>query len=101
MDLKARFAGMSEWILFSSFMEGVNGRVQGQALSPFSCMNGIICEAIHPMVSRDLDNLPIRIFNFDGTEGNHARDVEIILELAHTYCRRKRPTRIYRARFTD
>ena len=64
-------------------------------ISPFSCMNGIICEAIYPRVSQDLDNLPIRIFYFDGTEGDYDRDVEIFLELARTYKKRKKVDRAY------
>ncbi|MFH1567371.1 MAG: hypothetical protein ABIL09_05165 [Gemmatimonadota bacterium] len=177
---EAWLAGMSEWVLFTNFMEQLNRRAQGQGLSkatlkglirnrvqqrdehrllaplrehfvgyeeapstralvepaipylpywgaqgemvlsvggaiylqgkgadgvvdisPFSCMNGIICEAIYPKVSRDLDNLPIRIFYFDGTEGDYDRDVEIFLELAHTYRRRKRPTRVHPPRFAS
>jgi len=29
-------------------------------ISPFTCMNGIICEAVYPAVSLDHDDLPIR-----------------------------------------
>ena len=36
-------------------------------ISPFTCMNGIVSEAIYPRVSRDLGGIPIRNFYFDGT----------------------------------
>jgi predicted nucleotide-binding protein (sugar kinase/HSP70/actin superfamily) len=59
-------------------------------ISPFTCMNGIVTEAIYPKVSRDHDDFPIRVFYFDGTQGDLDRDVGIFLELAKTYKRRKR-----------
>ena len=73
--------------------------LQGQAadgvvdVSPFTCMNGIVAEAIYPAVSRDLDGLPIRTFYFDGTQSDIERDIGIFLELARTYQRRKKPVR--------
>ncbi len=33
-------------------------------ISPFTCMNGIVSEAIYPRVSRDLGGIPIRNFYF-------------------------------------
>jgi len=62
-------------------------------ISPFTCMNGIITEAIYPKVSREHDNIPIRMFYFDGTQSDLDRDVGIFLELARTYRRRKKVTR--------
>jgi predicted nucleotide-binding protein (sugar kinase/HSP70/actin superfamily) len=70
-------------------------------ISPFTCMNGIISEAIYPRVSQDHDGMPIRSFYFDGTEGDYDRDVEIFLELASTYMRRKKKTRRYPTHFTS
>ena len=64
-------------------------------ISPFSCMNGIVTEAIYPAVQRDLDGVPIRVFYFDGTQGDLERDVGIFIELAHTYRRRKKKARRY------
>jgi hypothetical protein len=64
-------------------------------------MNGIICEAIYPRVSRDLDDMPIRVFYFDGTDRDHDRDVEIFLELANTYRRRKKTRRVYPEHFAN
>ncbi len=68
-------------------------------ISPFSCMNGIVTQAVYPVVQRDLDGLPIRVFYFDGTQADLERDVGIFLELARTYQRRKKTTRRYPASF--
>ena len=70
-------------------------------ISPFTCMNGIVCEAIYPRVSRDYDNIPIRNFYFDGTESDYDRDVEIFMELAGTYKRRKKTKRVYPSYFNS
>ncbi|MBM3286914.1 MAG: hypothetical protein FJY88_06135 [Candidatus Eisenbacteria bacterium] len=58
-------------------------------ISPFTCMNGIVSEAVYPKVSRDHDGIPIRIFYFDGTQSNLERNLGIFLELARTYRKRK------------
>jgi len=58
-------------------------------ISPFTCMNGIICEAIYPRVSRDNGGIPIRNFYFDGTQSDLERDIGIFLELARSYKRNK------------
>ena len=50
-------------------------------ISPFTCMNGIVSEAIYPKLSRDHGGIPIRIFYFDGTQSHLARDLGIFLEL--------------------
>ena len=70
--------------------KGADGIVD---ISPFSCMNGIITEAVYPKVSREHDNIPIRVFYFDGTQSDLDRDVGIFLELARTYKRRKKVAR--------
>ncbi|MGD8396179.1 MAG: hypothetical protein PVF43_11970 [Candidatus Eiseniibacteriota bacterium] len=59
-------------------------------ISPFTCMNGIVSEAVYPKLSRDHDGIPIRIFYFDGTQSHLERDLGIFLELARSYRRRKR-----------
>jgi predicted nucleotide-binding protein (sugar kinase/HSP70/actin superfamily) len=64
-------------------------------ISPFTCMNGIVSEAVYPRLSRDYDHIPIRNFFFDGTYQDLDRDVGIFLELARTYKKKKRPTRKY------
>jgi predicted nucleotide-binding protein (sugar kinase/HSP70/actin superfamily) len=58
-------------------------------ISPFTCMNGIICEAIYPKLSRDLGGIPIRNFYFDGTQSDLDRDLGVYLELARSYQSRK------------
>jgi predicted nucleotide-binding protein (sugar kinase/HSP70/actin superfamily) len=68
------------------YKRGVDGVVD---ISPFTCMNGIVTEAIYPRVSKDHDHIPIRVFYFDGTQSDLERDVGIFLELAKTYKRRK------------
>jgi predicted nucleotide-binding protein (sugar kinase/HSP70/actin superfamily) len=74
--------------------KGLDGVID---ISPFTCMNGIICEAIYPRVSRDLAGFPIRNFYFDGTQSDLERDVGIYLELARNYQRRKPWPRVTRA----
>jgi predicted nucleotide-binding protein (sugar kinase/HSP70/actin superfamily) len=72
------------------YRQGADGIVD---ISPFTCMNGIVTEAIYPRVSKDHDNIPIRVFYFDGTHSDLDRDVGIFLELAKTYKRRKKIAR--------
>lgn len=66
---------------------GVDGIID---ISPFTCMNGVVTEAVYPKVSRDHNDLPMRLFYFDGSETNLDRDVDIFLELARAYQRKKR-----------
>lgn len=54
-------------------------------ISPFTCMNGIVCEAIYPRVSRDWGGIPIRNFYFDGTQSDLDRDLGVYMELARGY----------------
>jgi predicted nucleotide-binding protein (sugar kinase/HSP70/actin superfamily) len=56
-------------------------------ISPFTCMNGIVCEAIYPRISRDLGGIPIRNFYFDGTQSDLDRDLGVYMELARSYRR--------------
>lgn len=78
------------------YEKGADGIID---ISPFTCMNGIICEAVYPAVSEDHDNLPIRICYFDGVNTTIDRDLEIFLDLARAYQRRKRHRRTYPAHF--
>jgi predicted nucleotide-binding protein (sugar kinase/HSP70/actin superfamily) len=66
-------------------------------ISPFTCMNGIVCEAIYPRISRDLGGLPIRNFYFDGTQGDLDRDLGVYMELARSYQRGRESTGLKRA----
>jgi len=71
------------------YHQGCDGVVD---ISPFTCMNGIVTEAIYPKISADHDGIPIRNFFFDGTQSDLDRDVGIFMELARSYqARKKRP----------
>lgn len=70
-------------------------------ISPFTCMNGVTTEAVYPRVSRDCDDIPMKNFYFDGTHSDMDRDVGIFLELARTYQKRKKTSRVYPACFVD
>jgi len=75
---------------------GVDGILD---ISPFTCMNGIVCEAIYPRVSQELGGIPIRNFYFDGTQAELDRDLGIYVELARSYRARKPFPRTYPAYF--
>ncbi|MBZ5704845.1 MAG: hypothetical protein LAN63_05790 [Acidobacteriia bacterium] len=70
-------------------------------ISPFTCMNGIVSEAIYPKLSHDYDEIPIRNFYFDGAESDLDRDVGIYLELARSYREKKHYQRRYPDRFSQ
>jgi predicted nucleotide-binding protein (sugar kinase/HSP70/actin superfamily) len=74
------------------YHQGCDGVVD---ISPFTCMNGIVTEAVYPRISRDHDHIPIRNFFFDGTASDLDRDVGIFIELARTYQARKKIPRTY------
>ena len=65
---------------------GVDGIVD---ISPFTCMNGVVSEAIYPKLSRDCAGIPIRNFYFDGQQSDLDRDIGIYLELARSYREKK------------
>jgi predicted nucleotide-binding protein (sugar kinase/HSP70/actin superfamily) len=58
-------------------------------ISPFTCMNGIVCEAIYPKISADHDNIPIRNFYFDGTQSDLDGNIGTYVEMARSYRTRK------------
>jgi len=66
--------------------QGLDGVID---ISPFSCMNGIVGEAVYPKVSRENAGIPIRNFYFDGTQSDLERDLGIFVELAKSYQRNK------------
>ena len=78
------------------YEKGADGIID---ISPFTCMNGIVTEAVYPSLSKDLEHMPIRVFYFDGTQGDLERDIGIFLELARTYQRRKTRTRRFPTSF--
>jgi predicted nucleotide-binding protein (sugar kinase/HSP70/actin superfamily) len=68
------------------FQRGVDGVLD---VSPFSCMNGIVSEALYPRLSQDHAGLPIKTIYVDGTGRDLSSELEIFLELARTYQRTK------------
>jgi predicted nucleotide-binding protein (sugar kinase/HSP70/actin superfamily) len=74
------------------YEKGADGIID---ISPFSCMNGIVSEAVYHTVSEDHDDIPIRNFYFDATSSNMERDLDIFMELALTYQKRKKKQRRY------
>lgn len=65
-------------------------------ISPFTCMNGIVSEAVYPRLSADHDGIPIRNFYFDGTQTDLDNDLAIFMELVRNYHRRKKVRRARR-----
>jgi predicted nucleotide-binding protein (sugar kinase/HSP70/actin superfamily) len=80
------------------YEKGADGSID---ISPFSCMNGIVSEAVYHSVSRDHEGIPIRNFYFDATSSNMDRDLDIFMELAVAYRRRKTRQRVYPGFFGD
>ena len=78
------------------YNKGADGIID---ISPFACMNGIVSEAVYHAVAHDHDEIPIRNFYFDSTSSNMERDLDIFMELAQGYRRRKRKTRRYPSAF--
>jgi predicted nucleotide-binding protein (sugar kinase/HSP70/actin superfamily) len=70
-------------------------------ISPFSCMNGIVSEALYPRQSQEHAGIPIKNFYFDGKGGDRTHELEIFLEMARGYQRRKPHPRRYPACFTQ
>ncbi len=68
-------------------------------ISPFACMNGIVSEAVYHAISHDHNDIPIRNFYFDATSSNLERDLDIFMELAISYKKRKQELRRYPACF--
>ena len=78
------------------FRRGVDGIID---ISPFSCMNGIVSEALYPRQSQEHAGLPIKSFYFDGKGGDLTQGLEIFLEMARAYQSRKIHPRRYPAHF--
>lgn len=80
------------------YTKGVDGIVD---ISPFSCMNGIVTEAIYPLLSRDLNDMPCRVFYFDGINLDMDRDIGIFMELVRGNMSRKKVKRLYPGIFRE
>jgi predicted nucleotide-binding protein (sugar kinase/HSP70/actin superfamily) len=76
---------------------GVDGIVD---ISPFTCMNGVVSEAIYPKLSCDFADIPVRNFYFDGQQSDLDRDLGIFLDMARSYRDRKPFRRLYPQRFS-
>jgi predicted nucleotide-binding protein (sugar kinase/HSP70/actin superfamily) len=74
------------------YEKGADGIID---ISPFTCMNGIVCEAVYPVLSREHDGIPVKVFYFDGTQSDVENDIEIFLELAKNYRRKKKKARTF------
>ena len=68
-------------------------------VEPDGRMVGIVSEAVGHAISRDHDGIPIRNFYFDATSSNMDRDLDIFMELAVAYGRRKKRRRRYPRQF--
>lgn len=68
------------------YEKGADGIVD---ISPFTCMNGNVAQAVYPHVSCACDGIPIKNFYFDGIQANIDRDLEIFMELARSYKQKK------------
>jgi predicted nucleotide-binding protein (sugar kinase/HSP70/actin superfamily) len=79
-------------------LHGADGVID---ISPFTCMNGIVSEAIYPKLSKEYGGIPIRNFYFDGTQSDLDRDLGIYLELARSYREKKAHPRKYAPYFTQ
>jgi predicted nucleotide-binding protein (sugar kinase/HSP70/actin superfamily) len=80
------------------FRRGVDGIID---VSPFSCMNGIVSEALYPRLSQDHAGLPIKNVYVDGTGRDLTSELEIFLELARAYQINKPHARRYPAIFRE
>jgi predicted nucleotide-binding protein (sugar kinase/HSP70/actin superfamily) len=80
------------------YRKGADGIID---ISPFSCMNGIVSEGVYHALAADCDDIPIRNFYFDATSSNMDRDLDIFMELAANYRKRKKAVRRWPAYFQD
>jgi predicted nucleotide-binding protein (sugar kinase/HSP70/actin superfamily) len=65
---------------------GIDGIVD---VSPFTCMNGIVSEAIYPRISRDCGGIPIHSLYFDGTQKALKQELGVFMELVRSYRERR------------
>jgi len=75
------------------YNKGADGIID---LSPFSCMNGIISEAVYPSLSKDFNDFPIKSVYVDGSANKAMeRDLPIFIELVKSYQSKKTIKRAY------
>jgi predicted nucleotide-binding protein (sugar kinase/HSP70/actin superfamily) len=63
-------------------------------INPFSCMNGIVSEAVYPRLARDCDGLPVRVIYYDGTHTDRRYELDIFMDLVREYSGRKKSVRV-------
>ena len=80
------------------YNKGVDGIVD---ISPFSCMNGIVSEAVYPSFSKSHDDIPCRVFYYDGINTDLDCDIGIFMELVKGYMSRKKVKRVFQSYFKD
>ena len=80
------------------YRKGADGIID---ISPFSCMNGIVSEGVYHALAADCDEIPIRNFYFDAATSNMDRDLDIFMELAANYRKRKKTVRRWPPFFED
>jgi hypothetical protein len=78
------------------YRKGVDGIID---VSPFTCMNGIVSEALYPRQRAEHAGLPIKTLYVDGTDRDLTPELEMFLELAWSYQRVKPHPRRYPAWF--
>jgi len=64
-------------------------------INPFSCMNGIVSEAVYPRLSRDCGGLPVRVLYYDGTHADRRYELDIFMDLVREYSARKKAGRVF------
>jgi len=72
--------------------KGADGAID---ISPFTCMHGGIGEEVYHDVTDDHDRIPIRSFVCDETRSDLDDSIGIFMNLARTYQRRKKKTRVF------
>jgi len=95
LDYLPSYATLGEMVINTGravylYEKGVDGIID---ISPFTCMNAIVSEAIYSKLSRDHDNIPIKVLYFDGKARDWNQDVEMFMELVRDYRARKRQER--------
>lgn len=63
---------------------GASGLVD---VSPFACMNGMVCQAIYPRVSDEHNGFPMRVIYFDHSQRDLEQDIAIFMDLVRGYHR--------------
>lgn len=91
-----RYTSLGEMVLNAGkaiylYKKGLDGVID---VSPFSCMNGIISEAVYPLITKDYNDFPIKSVYVDGSASKAVeRDLPIFMELVKGYSNKKKIAR--------